>query len=356
MTEATDQNSWNKFIVENSSPASFLQSWEWGEFQKSLGHRVYRLQIEGILQAQVVVRKLHLGKYYLEIPKGPIFTLSPSPLSSRERVAEGQERGIWELLTKKLKELGQKENAVLARVNPPYDLPDGLLASFHFQKPELLLHQREPEQTILVDLAKSEDELLLNMHEKSRYNIRLATRKGVVVRDATNDKEAFARFLEILDETSRRDRIALWPHERFWKFREVFLANPVSATAPHAKFLVGEYQGKILAGTVVMLFGDAGTYLYAGSTAEERTANAPSVVLWEAIRLAKREGKIWYDMWGIAPRGEPHHPWAGITMFKSRYVKLGVTGKEVYQPGTRDLVLNKKFYALFKLAKKFRRG
>lgn len=339
-----DKLAWNNFVAANSSPSSFLQSWEWGEFQKSLGHKVYRLAVSDLAQAQVIVRELRFGKMYMEVPKGPIF--SSSGLANTE---------VWQALQDKFLEIGQKEKAVLARINPPYAVPSDWFASLNFRQPEMLLHQREPEQTLLVDLQKSEDELLLNMHEKSRYNIRLAQRKGVVVRDASDSKDAFARFLEILDETSRRDHITLWPPERFWKFREIFMkGQPDTLAPPRAAFLVGEYQGQILAGAVVMLFGDAGTYLYAGSTAEERTANAPSVVLWEAIRLAKREGKKFYDMWGITPRGESDHPWAGITRFKSRYVKLGVTGKEIYQSGTRDLVLDKKMYILFKLAKKFR--
>lgn len=338
-----EKSAWNSFVAANSSPSSFLQSWEWGEFQKALGHKVYRLAISDLARAQVIVRELRFGKLYMEVPKGPIF-------SSRGLVnAE-----VWQVLRDKFLEIGQKEKAVLVRINPPYTVPSDQFASLNFRRPEMLLHQREPEQTILVDLLKSEDELLLNMHEKSRYNIRLAERKGVAVRDATKDRSAFVRFLEILDETAKRDHIVLWSPERFWKFREVFMTGETT-TEPRAIFLVGEYRGQILAGAVVMLYGDSGTYLYAGSSARERSANAPSVVLWEAIRLAKRQNKKWYDMWGITPRGAPpDHPWAGISRFKSRYVNLAKTGKEIYQPGTRDLVFRPLPYQVLRWAKKLR--
>ena len=241
----------------------------------------------------------------------------------------------------------RKEKAVFVRVNPPYpqELPR------EFQRPKILLRQMEPERTILVDLTKIEDELMANMHEKSRYNIRLASRKGVVVRNATTDEKAFASFLELLRETTKRDGITSWPDERFWKFREIFMKEGRDLTAPRAELLVGEFNDKILAAAIVMLFGDSGTYLYAASSGEDRTSNAPSLVLWEAIREVKRQGCKWYDMWGVAPTDDPNHPWAGITRFKSRYVKPGVTGKEINNIGTGDFVLDKTYYGLLRIAK-----
>ena len=196
------------------------------------------------------------------------------------------------------------------------------------------------------------------------------------MRIATQDRAAFKTFLELLTETTERDGITSWPRERFWKFREKFM-SPFSPSSPgegrmsegqersnqseqnnlipRAELLVSELDGQILAAAIVMLFGDAGTYLYAASSADNRPANAPSLVLWEAIKLAKARGKKWYDMWGVAPAGAGEdHPWAGITRFKSRYVKLGVTGVEIRNIGTGDLVLDKKLYTLFKLGKKLR--
>lgn len=332
-------NQWNQFVAENSSPSSFLQSWQWGEFQSALGNRVCRVAIEDILQAQVIVKSLPLRRTYLEVPKGPIIDNS---------------KFQWEEFIGKLREIGKREKAVLARINPPYD--SSFQQAGNFQKPEILMRQTEPEETILADLFKTEDELMANMHEKSRYNIRLAQKKGVRVRQATADERAFESFLFLLHETALRDGITSWPPERFWTFRKMFMTeNSVGKNMPCAELLVGELDGQILAAAIIMLFGDSATYLYAASSSENRPANAPSLVLWEAIRLAKRTGKRWYDMWGIAPAesGE-NHPWAGITRFKSRYIKLNQTGRLCKTVGARDLILDKKFYRLFKLAKKFR--
>ncbi len=404
------KDNWNEFVARNSSPSSFLQSWQWGQFQAALGHKVYRFDIQNQLLAQVVIKRLPFGRTYLEVPKGPIFDesritnheLGGTPSFSPPNLG-GEWRGGMQALIEKIKEIGRQEKSVLARINPPHpsvssspgdgeELKERSLAGLGFRKPEILLRQMEPARTILVDLSRSEEELLENMHEKSRYNIRLAQRRGVKVRVATQDKGAFEIFLKLLEETTKRDGIVSWPRERFMKFRDIFMTPSPDARlpdgqegrveegsntpqvealfssslprrgegpkerslAPHAELLVGEYQGEILAAAVIMLFGDSGTYLYAASSAKERTANAPSLVLWEAIKLSRQRGKKWYDLWGVAPPNEPDHPWAGITRFKTRYVTAGVTGKEVYGVGARDLVLNRAFYALFKLYKLFR--
>lgn len=340
--ESTDQSAWNEFVAVHSSPSSFLQSYQWGEFQQSLGHKVHRLTLPGRLQAQVIVKPLLFGWSYLEIPKGPVI-----------REVNGDPRAAIGDLVERLKEIAKPEQAVLARINPSYEkLPD--LADFGFRTPEILLRQREPERTILVDLSKTEDELLANMHEKSRYNIRLASRRGVKVRLATEDRPAFAQFLQLLEETAKRDGIVSWEPDRFWKFREEFMGNRTDAIALRAELLIGEFEGQVLAAAVVMLFGNSGTYLYAASSGQDRSANVPSLVLWEAIKLSKARGKRWYDMWGVAPANDPGHPWAGITRFKSRYVNLGVTGKDQIPPGTRDLILRPAVYRLLKIAKRLR--
>ena len=142
-----NQESWNKYIIANSSPSSFLQSWEWGEFQATLGNKVERIALPN-LQAQVIVRKLPFGKTYLEVPKGPVIAISnfQFPISNE--------------FEEEIRKTARKEKAVFVRVNPPYDieLPN------QFREPKVLLRQMEPERTILVNLTKSEDEPVVNMH------------------------------------------------------------------------------------------------------------------------------------------------------------------------------------------------
>src|SRR3989344_2520877 len=235
--------SWNKFVIENSSPSSFLQAWEWGEFQQNLGTKILRLE-GAAWKAQAVVRKLPVSSSYLEIAKGPIID---SAISDK-RLAIGE-------LAEKIKEIGKREKAVLARINPPYERVK-LDLNEEWRKPAILVRQLEPENTVLVDLFRSEDELLSNMHEKSRYNLRLAVKKGVKVEIATDSDEAFEQFLALLKETAKRDG--------FLRFRQIFMT---SSAEPRAELLIGSLNGRVLAAAIVMLFGDSGTYLYAASPA-----------------------------------------------------------------------------------------
>lgn len=336
---------WNQFIAENSSPSSFLQTYEWGEFQKSLGFKIHRFAVTGeageyLAVAQAIVRPLHFGKTYLEVTKGPVMQVVSNKLIS--------------CVFEELRRIGKKENSVLIRINPPYE--SGLqLTTYNFTPPEILLRQMEPQDTVLVDLTKTEDELLENMHEKSRYNIRLAKKKGVKIEEKTKDSPAFDKFIELIGETARRDGIAVWPRSRFEKFRQQFMLGDYKSRDPRAILLTGEFEGKILAASIIMLFGDSGTYLYAASSSESRNANVPSLALWEAIRQSKLAGKKYYDMWGIAPAGaDEDHSWAGITRFKSRYIKSGKTGVERHCIGTWDLVVDKKYHTLFRVAKKIK--
>src|SRR3989344_881482 len=364
-----EKDKWNQFVADNSSPASFLQSWQWGEFQKSLGLKIHRLGVAGesgelIAVAQAIVRPLHLGKTYLEITKGPV----------AKRLATGYLQ--LDLIIEELKRIGEKEKSIMIRINPPYEDLKLFANRYSLIAPAILLRQTEPNDTVLVDLTKSEDELLSSMHEKSRYNIRLAIKKGVRVAEKTTDRSAFDKFLELIEETAKRDGITVWPRERFEKFRQQFMIHNspqpsltlregvpplnlregggelLNSDQPRAILLTGSFEGKILAAAIVMLFGDSGTYLYAASSAEQRNANVPSLVLWEAIRRTKLAGKKYYDMWGIVPAGAGiEHSWAGITRFKTRYVKAWETGVEKHYTGTWDMVLDKTFYNVFKIGK-----
>src|SRR3989338_1502062 len=290
---------WDKFVAEHSSPASFLQSWAWGEFQKSLGNKIYRLAVEEAgappasqaralragwhAAAQVMVKKLPLGKTYLEIPKGPVGNFD-------------------KIIFEKLVQIAKQENAILIRISPPYESLGFEISNLGFRKPEILVKQKEPEDSLLVDLLKSEDELLAQMHEKMRYNIGLSRRKNIVVRKINGNKKAFAEFLKLTRETSVRDHVELWPDERFQKFYEMFLApSPLQGEGWgevnfQAKLFVAEYQGLILASAVIVSFGDTATYLYGASSNQLRNFHAPSLLLWETMKLAKAEGKKLYDL------------------------------------------------------------
>ncbi len=339
-----DQGKWNAFVVQHSSPSSFSQSWQWGEFQKSLGNNVYRLALSDdhghIALCQIIVRHLYFGATYLYVPRGPV-------VKDAAHVGE-----ILKLFTMRLQSIAKKERAILIRFVPPFEQSVDF-SSLGFKTPKVLLTQKEPEYTMLMDLTKSEDELVQNMHRKTRYNIKLGQRKGVEVFDKTFDDNAFRRFLTLAEETSKRHSVRFWPRARFEKFREQFFIRPTADPAdPYAILLVGEWQGMILAGAIVLFFGDSGTRLYSCSSEKHTENKIPNLVIWESIKQAKKRNKRWLDMWGIAPRGAgKDNPWFGFTAMKLGYGTPGLTSREVHYAGAWDLVLNKPAYHLLKLGK-----
>ena len=172
-----------------------------------------------------------------------------------------------------------------------------------------------PPDTVFVDLGPDEDGILARMRAKTRYNIRLAERRGVRVRTGTpEDLEAwYGLYLE----TAARNGIAR--HE-FLHFRSVF-SVPLGAAEGAARplLLLAERNGELLAGMILTISGRRATYLYGASSGAGRTAMAAYALQMEAIRRAKAAGCREYDLFGVAPRPESCHPMYGLYRFKTGF-------------------------------------
>lgn len=199
-------------------------------------------------------------------------------------------------------------------------------------------HALNPASTILVDLTRSEDELMAAMHEKTRYNVRLAAKKGVTVREgrSTEDTEA---FLRLLSETGARQGFT--PQAASYvRATHAFLA-PLGMS----RIRLAEHEGQVLAANLEIVFGDTVTYLHGASSSEHRELMAPYLLHWEAIRVAKAYGKNYYDLWGCNPESQASYyykpSWEGITRFKR-----GIGGQQVDLVGTWDLPVNRVLYRL----------
>jgi lipid II:glycine glycyltransferase (peptidoglycan interpeptide bridge formation enzyme) len=316
--EVKDENIWNEFIFsfENSQ---FLQSWQWAEFQKILGRKIFRLGLfenEKILAVALLIKMpLPFLKSYLYCPRGPIFK-------------ENNEK-VTKIFLEKIKEIGKKEKSIFLRFEPLNQLPN-----YQLQK----VKDVQPSKTILLDLTKSEDEILEEMHPKTRYNIRLAEKRGVRVKISQSDEE-IEIFLKILEKTAKRDKFK--PHPPFYyrkllKFDKNFI-----------KLFLAEYQEKIIAGNLMVFFNDTVTYLHGASDNQFRNVMAPYLLHWIAIKEAKRLCFKYYDFWGVDEK-----KWPGVTRFKKGFVS-SKTGIEISYPGTFDLAFNKLWYRLYILGKKF---
>ncbi len=191
----------------------------------------------------------------------------------------------------------------------------------------------------LMDLTKSEDEILANMHKKHRYNIKLAQKKGVVVRESKEDKD-FDIFFRLYDETGKRQRFFSRSRnylEKVWKtFRE----------ADSSYLLIAEYEGKPLSAWLLIIYDGVLYYPYGGSTQEERGVQSSCLLGWEAIRFGKKMGCTLFDMWGATEdMSDTNDPYYGFSLFKQKFGACHVT----YIP-SYDYVINEPVYRLFTAA------
>jgi len=322
LVEIQDQSTWDGFVAAQPW-SSFTQSWAWGEFQKSQGHpikRFFLMDDAPRAACQFIFYKKFLSGYWFA-PRGPVLS-SPKILSQ---------------FLEQLPAQNLQPSPLFYRFEPMIRIAPQIPNS-KFQIPNSTLrrtHAMSPASTILVDLGATEDELLARMHPKTRYNIRVANKNGIIV-DKDQDIEI---FLELLKDTATRDQFISQPANylrALWKFL---------APLGMARIHIAKLAGKPLAANLEIIFGDTITYLHGASSSESRSVMAPYALQWASICEAKREGHRYYDLWGCNPSDvtSPYYKpsWAGITRFKQ-----GWGGEMVDLVGTWDLPKHPFLYKL----------
>lgn len=195
-----------------------------------------------------------------------------------------------------------------------------------------------PANTILVDLNGSEQEILGRMKPKTRYNIRLALRKGVEVKSA--GLEGLPNWYELYTQTALRNGLHLNGIEYF---RSMFAPKMESEDDDvRVKLLIAYYEGQPLAAMFLVLSSHRATYLYGASSNEQRNVMPTYALQWKAIQEAKAGKCREYDMFGIAPNPDPSHPMYGLYKFKS-----GFGGDIFHQLGCWDYPIDEDKYNRF---------
>ncbi len=195
-------------------------------------------------------------------------------------------------------------------------------------------------QTILLDLTKSEEELLAGMKQKTRYNVRLAEKKGVVVEER-DDPEALEIFLKLQKETAKRQGFFVHPDNYYKMVWEVLRPKSMG------HLLIAKVENTPVVAWLLLKYQDTFYYPYGGSSTELKEYMASNLMMWEAIKLGKNLGCKTFDLWGATD--DKSDPWYGFTRFK-----LGYGGELVTFPGAYDLILKPLLYYLFILADKLR--
>ena len=293
---------WEDFN-KKSRYSSFLESFSWGDFQKTEKIDNLRLALEetqlkggfdakahlvGI--AQIFKHPLPLGKSYLYIPHGPIID---------EKVDEEE---ALNLLIGKIKQVAKAERSIFVLAEPKQN----------FDQIQMLKKSNkhiQAETTLILDISPSKKEILAQMKSKTRYNIGLAQRKGVKISVAKN-LEDISIFINLAKETSERDEFKLHP-DNYYRDMIKYLSNENMI-----ELLLAKYKNKYVAAILVVYYGDTATYLHGASSYKYRRLMAPNLLQWKAIKRAKKKGCTKYDFWGVTTNPDPNHHWAGFTRFK----------------------------------------
>ena len=169
-----------------------------------------------------------------------------------------------------------------------------------------------PQETLYIDLSLPAEMLLQSMKPKGRYNIKLALRHGVVVREDKTDSSV-DRFYSVMKEASLRDGFALEPLAFFENLAAVLCARGC------ARFLFVEHAGDTLGALMLVWYGNRATYLYGGTTDTKRYLMGGYALQWAAMQAAQQEGCQIYDFYGFDAFRSPEHPYARFSQFKSQF-------------------------------------
>ncbi len=355
---------WNAFIASLPNP-HLLQTLEWGQVKQRYGwsplyalwtERRFLVQPraehwalgdEAVVAACLILKKPLLRRVLaarltlLYAPRGPLLDWSNEPL--RRRVLDD------------LQAFARQQGAIFLKIDPEVALGLGPPPA-----PEAVEHENgravmselirrgwrysaeqiQFKNSVLIDLSVSEEELLARMKQKTRYNLRLAQKKGVVIRTGT--PADFSWLYKMYAETSLRDGFVIREEDYYRTVWRTFTRPSSNHAVPSAVPLIAEVQGQPVAGLFLFMFAQRAYYLY-GMSREVHREKMPNYLLqWEAMRRARAAGCKLYDLWGAPDEFQPSDPLWGVYRFKE-----GLGGQVVRTLGAWDYVPQRLWYRLY---------
>lgn len=344
ISEIKSKTLWEKFFNQEGSP-SFLQAWEWGEFQKSLGDEIIRLgvynQNQIIAIAQVIKIKAKRGNF-LFLPHGPIISTKNSNIKLQKLI-----KAILEYLVK----IAKKENLTFIRIAPilkNHPQNQQIFKNLGFKTAPIYLHSETVWQ---LALDSDEKTLLAKMRKTTRYLIKKAFRDNVIVEKRV-DLKAIDDFYQIYEQTSQRERFQPFTKEYIKKEFEAFNQTKKALflfarlNNPNQPYLVNPSQNPqsfpYLASALI-IFTNSTAFYHQGASLHSKVP-ASYLLQWEAIREAKNRGCQFYNFWGIFDEESKRTPrsWKGLTLFKT-----GFGGEKIAYLPTQDYILKPSYYLTY---------
>ena len=321
-----DREKWDQFVA-GSKNSPILQAYEWGELKGAFGWEPIRIAIEadGQIKAAVSVLKRKIpgfNKTIFYAPRGPVIDFTDGALLG-ELLAAIETEAI-------------KHNAIVLKIDPDIDENDtagvAALKAAGFRKAG---RQIQPRATSIIDLTRDLASIMQGFEPKTRYNIRLAEKKGVAVREESNS-DGVARFYALHRETSRRDNFLVHNLTYYKKLEELLCPRGM------AKIFTAYYEGEPIAAVFIFCFGSKVWYMFGASSAKYRAVMPNHALHYTVIGWAKAHGFSTYDLWGIPAEPKEGHPLYGVYRFKK-----GFNGQIVKLVGVYDLPYRKLWYMLF---------
>ncbi len=335
---------WNEIIAQMPEP-HLLQTWEWGEVKSRFGwqpfHKIWEEDGKVIAAALVLERSITIGGISAGLrlhytPKGPL-------------LSDWEDKGLRKKVIGDLEAFARQRSAFLLKIDP--DVPVGIgepgseaaqedltgaslieelkADGWHFSDEQVQFRN-----TVLLDLTPPVDDILMAMKSKTRYNIRLAGRKGVTVRRGS--EEDFLLLYQMYATTAVRDGFAIRGEDYYLAVWRTFYES--GNLIP----LIAEVEGQAVAGLMLFVSGDRCWYLHGMSTDQHRNLMPTYLLQWEAIRAGKEAGCTVYDLWGAPDRFDDTDSMWGVYRFKQ-----GLGGEVLRTIGAWDKPLQPLVFNLY---------
>ncbi len=319
--DVIDKKQWEDF-VQARPEANFLQSWQWGEFHKNRGKRIFRRglyndnQLIGVYTGQI--ENARRGKR-LEIAGGPLI--------------DWDDKQVVKITTEDIKKQTKIANAVFARIRPqePYsDKMAEILKDNGYKKAPMYL---SVELAGVLDLTKNEEEILKGMRQRLRRALRKAAKNKITVETSTNPNDIDA-FYDIQLQTAKRQEFVAFSKEFFKKQFKAFSDDD------QVVLYTAKLNDEILAQNFMIFYGNEASYHYGVSTELGTKLSGAPLLHMRAMEDARKKGIKRYNFWGIVDEDDTEHRFYGVSVFKRGF---GVD--ELQYTPAHDLVVNSKKYA-----------
>jgi lipid II:glycine glycyltransferase (peptidoglycan interpeptide bridge formation enzyme) len=306
---------WNKKLFSHEE-ANFLQSLEWAKVNEIIGHKVIFQEFDDKNLCMMIIKNAKRGRY-MEIPGGPIIDWK-----NTKKV---------EKVFAKIREIAKAEHCAFIRLRPQLDNTEKnreILKNLGAKPAIMHLHA---EHTVILNLEKTEDELLADMRRQTRYDVRRSSRLNIKVKSDTSE-ETFKKFHSVQAKTAERQHFVPPDLKTLLAEHEAFGKNAIIYTA----YTEEDGKEQDIAYGLILIAGDEAEYFEAASTDLNHKLPGAHAMQWQIMKDLKAAKIKRYNLWGIAPPNQPNHRYAKVTTFKT-----GFGGEVVEFVHAHDIVVNK---------------